>query len=68
VPPDDVSRMRHAIRGCLNAMRLSAFALDKSMAAEDAAEFLGYLESSAEKLLVLIEQWDELPEIAATAR
>jgi hypothetical protein len=59
--------MRHAIRGCLNAMRLSAFALDPSMAASDAAEFLGYLENSADKLLALIEQWDALPEIAAAS-
>lgn len=67
MPPEDVSRMRHAIRGCLNAMRLSAFALEASMTPDDAAEFLGYLENSADKLLALIEQWDALPEIEAAS-
>ena len=40
--------------------------LDQSMSPDDAVEFLGYLENSADKLLVLVEQWDALPEIAAS--
>jgi signal transduction histidine kinase len=63
---DDVSRLRHAIRGCLNALKLGVSALDTGMSGDEAVEFLGYLEQSADKMVVLLDQWESLPEHAET--
>ena len=45
-------------------MKLGSFALDPNMTRAEADEFLGYLEQSADKMIVLMDQWDELPDHA----
>jgi hypothetical protein len=64
IAQDETSRLRHAIRGCLNAMKLGSFALDTNMTREEADEFLGYLEQSADRMVWLMDQWDALPDNA----
>lgn len=59
---DDASRLRHSIRGCLNAMKLGSFALAPDMTRDEAEEFVGYLEQSADKMILLLDQWDALPQ------
>ena len=54
------------MRGCLNAMKLGVSALDTGMSGDEAVEFLGYLEQSADKMVVLLDQWEALPEHAGT--
>lgn len=61
---DDVSRLRHSIFGCLNAAKLGSFALNSDMSGAEAEEFLAYIEQSADKMLVLMDQWDALTETA----
>jgi hypothetical protein len=60
---DDESRMKHALRGCLNALKLGTSALDMDLPPAEALEFLAHIEQAADKLVILMEQWDALPQI-----
>jgi signal transduction histidine kinase len=63
---DEASQLRHSIRGCLNALKLGAAALETGMSREEVNEFLTYVEQASDKMVRLMDQWDALPE-AATA-
>lgn len=53
--------MRHALRGCMNALKLGVSVLETDMSAEESLEFLAYLEQAADKMVGVIDRW--LPEL-----
>lgn len=58
---DEMRRLKHDIRGCLNAMKLGTSVLDMDLPVAEALEFLAQIEQTADKLVILMEKWDALP-------
>ena len=58
---DEAGRLRHSIRGCINALKLGTSALDTGLTFEETLEFLDYFEQAAEKMVTLLDQLDALP-------
>jgi hypothetical protein len=63
--PMEQSEMRHALRGCMNALKLGVSVLDTDMTADESLEFITYLEQSAAKMETLLDQWET--KLAASA-
>ena len=59
---DDRSRLRHGIRGNLNAIKLGLSALELGLSRDETVEFLEYLDQAAEKLAEQMGEFDALPE------
>ena len=64
---DDRSRLRHGIRGNLNAIKLGLSALELGLGRAETLEFLEYLVQAAEKLDEQMAEHDELPRFGRTA-
>ena len=58
---DEASRLRHSIRGCINALKLGTSALDTGLNREETLEFLDYFDQASDKMCVLLDQFDALP-------
>jgi signal transduction histidine kinase len=59
--PDAALRsLRHDIRGRLNALILCATALDETIAAGEAVEFLTHIEQTSDKIVALLDQLDAM--------
>ncbi len=63
---DDAGRLRHSIRGCINALKLGTSALDTGLTREETLEFLDYFDQAADKMCTLLDQYDALPADAVT--
>ncbi len=63
---DEASRLRHSIRGCINALKLGTSALDTGLTREETLEFLDYFEQAAEKMCHLLDEYEALPEPTPT--
>ena len=50
--------VRHAIRGTLNAMKLCVSALEMPLEPSEKLEFLADVESSADKLVALLDEYE----------
>ena len=61
---DEAARLRHSIRGTINALKLGTSALDTGLTREETLEFVAYFEQAADKMVVLLDQYDALPETA----
>jgi len=64
---DDGARLRHSIRGCINALKLGTSALDTGLNREETLEFLDYFDQAAEKMVHLLDEYEALPDPAAPA-
>jgi hypothetical protein len=64
---DDAGRLRHSIRGCINALKLGTSALDTGLNREETLEFLDYFDQAAEKMCHLLDEFDALPAEATVA-
>ena len=58
---DPAGRLRHSIRGCINALKLGTSALDTGLNREETLEFLDYFDQAADKMCGLLDQYDALP-------
>ena len=58
---DPAARLRHSIRGTINALKLGTSALDTGLTREETLEFVEYFEQAADKMVVLLDEYDELP-------
>ena len=58
---DDAARLRHSIRGCINALKLGTSALDTGLNREETLEFLDYFDQASDKMVTLLDQFDALP-------
>lgn len=59
---DDRSRLRHGIRGNLNALKLGLSALELGLSRDETLEFVEYLGQAAEKLDEQMGEYDRLPD------
>lgn len=59
--PDDYALLRHSLRGTINALSLGIQALDTGLTREEALEFLDYIEQAADKMSVVLDQYEALP-------
>ncbi len=57
---DDVSRLRHSIRGCLNAMMLGVSALELDLTPEESVEFLTDIASAADQMASMFDEYELL--------
>ena len=64
---DDAGRLRHSIRGCINALKLGTSALDTGLNRAETLEFLDYFDQAADKMVHLLDEYDALPESAVAA-
>jgi hypothetical protein len=64
---DDAGRLRHSIRGCINALKLGTSALDTGLTRAETLEFLDYFDQAAEKMCHLLDEYDALPSPPAPA-
>jgi hypothetical protein len=55
------AELRHGIRGTLNALKLCVSAFEMPLETSEKLEFLSDIEASAEKLIVLLEQFASCP-------
>ncbi len=55
------SEVRHSIRGTFNALKLCVSALEMPMEDPERLEFLSDIESSADNLALLLDQYDAFP-------
>jgi hypothetical protein len=67
IPPEETATMhdrlaalRHDMRGTLNALKLCISAFDMPMDASEKLEFLSDIESSADKLAGLVDEFEAL--------
>ncbi len=58
---DDAGRLRHSIRGCINALKLGTSALDTGLTREETLEFLDYFDQASDKMIHLMDEYDQLP-------
>lgn len=58
---DDVARLRHSIRGCINALKLGTSALDTGLNREETLEFLDYFDQASDKMVTLLDEYEALP-------
>jgi hypothetical protein len=58
---DEASRLRHSIRGTINALKLGTSALDTGLNRTETLEFLDYFDQAADRMCVLLDQFDALP-------
>jgi hypothetical protein len=66
--PDELSRLRHGMRGILNAMSLGVCALEIGLSAKESAEFLKDIERSAGELTALLDEYEPLLDASGAAR
>ena len=59
-PPADLRALRHDIRGRMNALVLCATALDESVPAPEALEFLMHIEETADTLVALLDRLEAM--------
>lgn len=59
---DEPARLRHSIRGTINALKLGTSALDTGLNREETLEFIEYFEQAADRMVTLLDQYDALPE------
>ena len=64
---DPAARLRHSIRGCINALKLGTSALDTGLNREETLEFLDYFDQAAEKMIHLLDEYEALPDPAVPA-
>ena len=60
--PDEVSLLRHSIRGTINALKLGMSAMDTGLTRDESIEFLDYIIQASDKMCSLIDQYDALPD------
>jgi nitrogen-specific signal transduction histidine kinase len=58
---DDLKLIRHSIRGTINALKLGAQVLDDRLPREEAIEFLDYIIQAADRMNVLLDQYEAYP-------
>jgi hypothetical protein len=57
---DRLAALRHDMRGTLNALKLCISAFDMPLDASEKLEFLSDIESSADKLAGMVEEFEAL--------
>ena len=55
---DDVRRLRHSLRGSVNAMKLGITVLEIGLPAGEAAEFLTYIEDAAASVSSMLDDYE----------
>ncbi len=58
---NEAARLRHSIRGCINALKLGTSALDTGLNRQETLEFLDYFDQAADKMVTLLDSYDALP-------
>jgi hypothetical protein len=53
-----IRKLRHSLRGSINAMKLGLTVLEIGLPASEAGEFLGYIEEAADSICVHLDQYD----------
>ena len=59
-PHPELRALRHDLRGLMNAIVLCASALDDSLDRQEALEFVTHIETSSDKLVVLLEKLEAM--------
>lgn len=59
-PTPELRSLRHDIRGRMNALVLCTSALDESLPAPQAEEFLTDIEKTADKMIALLDRLDSM--------
>jgi hypothetical protein len=62
--PHGLAELRHGIRGALNALKLCVSAFEMPLETSEKLEFLSDIETSADKVSVLVAELELLPEFA----
>jgi hypothetical protein len=62
--PDEAQLLRHSLRGTINALKLGVSAMDTGLDDAEAVEFLDYIIQASDKMCVLLDQYDLLPDSA----
>ena len=60
--PDEISLLRHSIRGTINALKLGTSAMDTGLTRDEAVEFLDYIVQACDKMCSLLDQYEALPD------
>jgi hypothetical protein len=63
----ELRALRHEILGQMNTITLSAALLDESIDPPEAREWIDLIEQTADKVLVLLEKLESLPEWGVTS-
>ncbi len=66
--PDDLSRLRHGMRGLLNAISLGVCALEIGLTKEESVEFLGDIARSAGELSAMLDEYEPIFDAAEIAK
>jgi hypothetical protein len=64
--PDEVSLLRHSIRGTINALKLGVSAMGTGLNDEEAVEFLEYIIQASDKMCTLLDHYDKVPNALKT--
>ena len=59
-PHPEIRKLRHDLRGQMNAIVLCASAIDPTMPEHEALEFLGDIEKATDRLLVVLEKLESM--------
>lgn len=62
LPPPDVRKLRHDLRGCMHRMALCLSALETPLSREDYLAFVEDIAAAAEEMGELLDRLDALPE------
>jgi hypothetical protein len=57
---DAIRRLRHSLRGSINAMKLGLTVLEIGLSPAEAGEFLGYIEDAATSICVHLDEYDKV--------
>jgi hypothetical protein len=59
---NEVSLLRHSIRGTINALKLGVSAMDTGLTRDEAIEFLDYIIQATDKMCTELDQYEALPD------
>ena len=60
--PDEVSLLRHSIRGTINALKLGVSAMDTGLTPDEAIEFLDYIIQATDQMNTQLDKYEALPD------
>jgi signal transduction histidine kinase len=59
-PSEKLRVLRHDLRGRMNTLVMCAAVLDPALTRQEALEYLGYIEDSADRLLTVLDRMDAM--------
>jgi hypothetical protein len=63
-PSESIRKLRHSLRGSINAMKLGITVLEIGLPPSEAEEFLGYIEDAATSICAHLDEYDKVLETA----